>query len=209
MSNTVSARQPIPPAANGPDADPPPNLLPYRLDLRLDVTDREVIEALCDFPDDEQRNEFALTALKIGVASLKVATGRIDADLIQRESSRLLQSVGSELQQHTKSVHDRVNHQLREYFDPESGRFNERVKRLVSREGELEQVLRRQIGSEDSELAKTMLAYVGENSPLMKSLSPTESTGLIAALRRVVEEQLKSQRERVLTEFSLDNDKSA
>ena len=102
-----------------------------------------------------------------------------------------------------------VNTQLREYFDPDSGRFNERVKRLVSRDGELEQVLRRQIGTQDSELAKTLLHHFGEKSPLMKRLSPTESDGLVGALRGVVEEQLRSQREKVLSEFSLDNAQGA
>jgi hypothetical protein len=177
--------------------------------LQLHIKDREVIEALHDHPEGPARQEFALTALKIGVSALRLASGRLDADLIQREGAQLLRSLGEQLQQHTQAVHERVNAQLREYFDPQSGRFNERVRRLVSRDGELEQLLRRQIGTEDSELAKTLLAHFGDRSPLMKRLSPTESEGLLAALRGVVEEQLTQQRERVLREFSLDNSQGA
>ena len=120
----------------------------------------------------------------------------------QRESSNLLRQVGGRLEQHSNHVNEQVNSKLKEYFDPDSGRFNERVKRLISKDGELEQLLRRQIGTQDSELAKTLLHHFGEKSPLMKRLSPDESEGLICALRGVVEEQLKSQRDRVLQEFS-------
>jgi hypothetical protein len=182
---------------------------PDRMTLRLDIEDREVIEALKRHEHPAQRQQFALAALKVGVAALQVASGRLDADLLQRESANLLQAVNQQLRQHTEHVHDRVNSQLKEYFDPESGRFNERVKRLVSRDGELEQLLRRQVGAEDSELAKTLMVHFGQSSQLMKLLSPTESEGLVAALRAVVEDQLRQQRERVLQEFSLDNAQSA
>ena len=180
-----------------------------RFALRLEIEDRDVIEALRQIEDPQQREKFALAALKIGVAALQVASGRLDAEMIQRESANLLRSVNQQLQQHTHHVHERVSSQLKEYFDPESGRFNERVKRLVSRDGELEQLLRRQIGSEESELSKTLMLHFGERSQLMKLLSPTESEGVISALRGVVEQQLAEQRERVLQEFSLDNAQSA
>lgn len=178
---------------------------PHSMRLVLEVSDREIVEALQRQATPEAQHAFALAALKIGVAALQVAQGRLDADVIQRESSRLLEAVSHRLQQHASQVNDRVHNQLKEYFDPESGRFNERVKRLVSRDGELEQVIRRLVGAEDSELTKTLLHHFGESSPLMKRLSPTESEGLLAALRGLVEDQLKGQRERVLLEFSLDN----
>ena len=152
--------------------------------LRLPVKDREVLEALRDYPDGPARQEFALTALKIGVSALRLASGRLDAELIQREGAQVLRSLAQQLHQHTEAVHERVNSRLKEYFDPENGRFNERVKRLVSHDGELEQLLRRQIGREDSELAKTLLAHFGDRSPLMKRLSPTESEGVLAAPAR-------------------------
>ncbi len=192
-----------------PFASTPPPSAPAPLHLELWVEDLEVIDALRQFQHEADRQAYASTALKIGVAALKVASGRLDTDLIQRESASLIQAVSHQLQQHTQHVHDRVSSQLKEYFHPESGRFNERIKRLVSRDGELEQVLRRQIGTEDSELAKTLLLYFGDNSPLMKRLSPNESEGLVGALRGVIEEQLRQQRERVLGEFSLDNAQSS
>ena len=191
--------------------DPSPDEQPSsdNYELALILHDREVIEALEQYDDARDREAFACAALKVGVAAMKVASGRLDADLIQRESANLLRQVGQRLEQHSQHVNEQVGSKLKEYFDPESGRFDERVKRLVSKDGELEQVLRRQIGTEDSELAKTLMGHFGQDSPLMKRLSPTESEGLIYALRSVVEEQLKTQRDRVLQEFSLDNEQGA
>jgi hypothetical protein len=200
---------PLPATPSAPRLLPPVAQRPERLAIRLEVEDRDVLEALLRYEDPAERERFALAALKVGVAALQVAAGRLDADLLQRESANLLQAVSQQLRQHTEHVQERVNSQLKEYFDPESGRFNERIKRLVSRDGELEQLLRRQIGTEDSELTKTLMIHFGQNSQLMKLLNPCETEGLVAALRAVVEDQLRQQRERVLQEFSLDNAQSA
>ena len=66
-------------------------------------------------------------------------------------------------------------------------------------------MLRRQIGGIDSEMTRTLLTHVGQNSPLLKALTPDESNQLLQSLRQGIEEQLTSQREVVLREFSLDN----
>ena len=186
-----------------------PEVLPLSLPLELIIEDRETIQALLEVPEGALRDDLIRSALKIGIVALKQASGRLDAELIQREGAELLRTLQVQFRQHAEQLHDRVGGQLREYFDPESGRFNERVKRLVSRDGELQQLLRQQIGGEDSELAKTLLAHVGGESPLMKLLSPTESEGLLGALRVTVDEQLQGQRERLLKEFSLDNPESS
>ena len=66
-------------------------------------------------------------------------------------------------------------------------------------------MLRRQIGADDSQLTKTLSAHVGEDSPLMRVLSPDQSRGVLAAIRDSVDSQLATQREHVLAQFSLDN----
>jgi hypothetical protein len=53
--------------------------------------------------------------------------------------------------------------------------------RRVVRHPELEQLLRRQVGSQDSELGKTLASHFGVDSPLMKVLSPDQSRGLLAS----------------------------
>lgn len=187
----------------------PASHLPFTLPLELTVKDAETIAELCRYEEGEPRDEFALRALRIGVLALKQARGEVDAEEIRREGDRLLSQLQHNLSQHSDIVHQQVTTVLKDYFDPQDGRFQERVNRLVQQDGELEQVLRRQIGREDSELCKTLTEHIGEESPLMKTLSPDQSEGLLAALRETFGQQLQSQREEVLKQFSLDNKEGA
>ena len=185
------------------------NDLPLQIVLELIVKDREVVEALCQHGEGTDRDEYALSALKIGVLALRHAGSRMDADLIQRESTRMIDSLDRQLGQHGQQMQNQLTAELKKYFDPQDGHFPQRVERLVRRDGELEEVLRRQIGGEQSTLAKTLVEHVGENSPLMKVLSTDESQGVLAALRQMVERQLRSQRDDLLKQFSLDEEGSA
>jgi hypothetical protein len=178
--------------------------LPYSLPLELTVQDSETIAELCAFAEGDAREQFALKALRIGVLAMNQARGQIDTEAIRRESDRLIENMEGRLNEHANLVHERVTARLKEYFDPENGRFQERVERLVKQDGELEVLLRRQIGGEDSELCKTLTAHFGEESELMKLLSPDQSRGLLAAMRQTLDEQLTAQREHVLKQFSLD-----
>lgn len=187
----------------------PPDTLPYSLPLELTVTDAEVIAALWQCPEGADRDEFALRALRIGVLALKQAQGQIDANSVRQEGERMLRSIENALQQHGQLLNERLSHNLKEYFDPQSGKFHDRVERLICKDGELEQVLRRNIGEDDSELCKTLLSHVGDSSPLMKVLSPDGQDGVAAALRTIIEERLHDQRQRVLEQFSLDNKEGA
>jgi hypothetical protein len=179
--------------------------LPFAIDLELHVEDRDVIAALVRYDDLQEREDFALEALKIGMLALRRASTALDGEFIQRETTRLLDSMRDKLDQHAQSAHERLTLALKEYFDPESGRFSQRVRRLTADDGELATLLRSLLDGDDSRLAKTLLSHVGENSALMKHLSPDQSQGLLALLRGTVEMQLKQQRDGLTKEFSLDN----
>jgi hypothetical protein len=182
---------------------------PFQIELELVVQDREVIRSLAEHAEGDERNQFALEALKIGVLALRHVGGQATADLIQRESARLIRDVQQAFSQHKQLIHERLDGSLKEYFDPQNGRFHDRVQRLVSDDGELVTIIKRMIGADDSQLARTLLAHVGRDSPLMKHLDPEQAKGLLATLRQTVETQLAAQRDHVLKEFSLDNKESA
>lgn len=175
------------------------------MSLRLEVDDVETIAALAQFPAGEQRDAFALKALRIGVLALGQARGQIDTVAVRGECEKMLVALQSQLREHAGSLQQKLSGSLQEYFDPQNGRFHDRVERLIKRDGELEQVLRRQVGHDDSMLSKTLAAHFGVESPLMKRLSPNEAEGLLAALRDTFGKQLETQREAVLKEFSLNN----
>ena len=183
--------------------------LPLTLHVDLVVRDRETIGELCQHLEGEDRDIFALDALKIGVLALRQARGQLDVDVIRHESERLLDSLAGQLNKHSEVVQENLTRSLKEYFDPDCGRFQERVKRLIEQDGELEQLLRRQVGGDDSVLCSTLSAHFGEESPLMKTLSPDQSNGLLSTLRETIDKQLADQREHVLKQLSLDSKESA
>lgn len=179
------------------------------LQLTFDIADRETIHELLQHPAGPARDDFARTALRLGVLALRQARGQIDGDLVRRESDRLLELLETRLKDHSTSVHDRVTSVLKDYFDPQSGRFQERVERLVREDGELSSLLSQHLGQDDSELSRTLATHFGRDSELLKWLNPDQSQGLLAALRQAVEEQLHRQRDQVLQQFSLDHKDSA
>lgn len=184
-------------------------LPPVQLRLELNVTDAEAIQELLAQAEGRAREEYALRALKLGLLALRQARGQLDADTVRREGDRLLGQLKADLQTHASLVQGTIDQALMQYFHPDSGRFPERIKRLVDHDGELATLLRGQIGSKDSELVKTLAAHVGQDSPLFKMLSPKESEGVLAALRATLTDQLAIQREQVLKEFDLNRQESA
>jgi len=178
--------------------------IPFAVTLELVLEDAETIRELIAYPEGASRDRFATEALRIGLLALKQARGQLDADLVRKEGDRLILQLENQLSEHATLLNDRFTHVLKDYFDPEDGRFHERVERLVKQDGELEQLLHRQIGDEDSELCKTLAAHFGKESQLMKILGLESSDGLLATFRDSLEEQLKTQRDHLLKQFSLD-----
>jgi hypothetical protein len=178
---------------------------PKPLLLEILVSDHDSLTELLQKAEGRERSEYALAALRIGLLSLRHARGQIDAEAVKHEGERLLHDLQTALEQSRIDIHGTLTTTLKEYFDPKSGRFEERVDRLIGKDGELEQVIRRQVGSDGSELAATLAAHIGESSPLMKLLNPEDSDGLVAAIRTAIEGVVQSEKERILCEFSLDN----
>jgi hypothetical protein len=96
-----------------------------------------------------------------------------------------------------------------QYFDPRTGTLPQRLESLLSQNGELELFLKGHLGADDSTLASTLSAKLGDDSPIFKLLSPTESNGLKAQVAETVRAALEEQREIVLREFTLDAKSSA
>jgi hypothetical protein len=169
----------------------------FPLPLELLIDDRELARALCEYPEGEARNQYAVEAMKIGILALRHVGGMMTADQFRRDGDRLLSDIARALEQHQQSVPTQIEGKLKEYFDPRDGRFTDRVQRLVANDGELSTLIKGLVDGENSQLARTM---VGQIAPLMKHLDPEQSEGLLAMLRASFQRQF----EVVLKEFSLD-----
>lgn len=179
------------------------------VELTLLVTDPEIADVLSAFSAGRSRENFALSALRIGILALKQAEGQVDANAVRNEGERIMSTLQQHLSEHQNTVTLQIANSIKEYFDPAGGRFNERLERLLKEDGELEQVIRRQIGQDESELTKTLAAHFGESSPIMQALDPEATDGILTSIQTSVNTSLKTGTDGILKEFSLDNKESA
>jgi hypothetical protein len=177
--------------------------------LTLAIDDADLRQELLQYEEGAERDAFAVSALKIGILALRSARGRIDAERVREEGDRLLAALSQTLGQHQRDISQQIAANLKEYFDPQGGRFTERVDRLIRQDGELEQVLRRQLAGDNSELARTLASHIGASSPLMQVLDPRAESGVSASIGAAVSQTLTEQRDHILREFSLDNKEGA
>ncbi|HLV00086.1 MAG TPA: hypothetical protein VKZ59_02390 [Acidobacteriota bacterium] len=173
--------------------------------VKLRVTEPEVLVELSNYEEGPEREHFALNALRVGVLAIQQAGGVLDAATLRNEGERILGELERQIRQRT----DQISSTLKHYFDPMHGDFPRRLKQLLEQDGELESFLKKHLKGDSSTLAQTLLNHVGEGSPLLQKLSPERNDGILAALQKVVEEALKVQRERILSEFTLDREDSA
>jgi hypothetical protein len=182
---------------------------PSSLHLELDATEPEVVAELLRHGDGDERAQFALAALRIGVLALRSAAGQVDAGSVREAGAELMSEVRELLSTRVTEMNERVASTLTQYLDPQNGALPQRLHALVRQDGELERLFRSQIGADDSLLARSLASHLGEGSPLFKLLSPTDAAGLRAQIATAVEEALTEQREVILREFSLDTKDSA
>lgn len=177
--------------------------------LHLSITDPEVVAALTDAGEGRDRQEFAQTALRIGVLSLKAARGTIDGGTIRHEGERLLLTLEERLSGHREVLDEALGGTLRAYFDPASGSFTERVQRLVRQEGELSSLITGQVEAARRSFDSLFAQHLGEDSELRRLLSPEEGNELLAAMRGQVDAALELQSKAITGEFTLDRPDSA
>ncbi len=184
--------------------------LPLRsLHITVNITDPEVLHELEKREDGAPREAFAAQAMRLGVLALRQASGSLDADAIRREGDQLLASVGSVLRERTSELSGALAMAMAQYLDPTSGALPQRIEQLTKPNGDLEKLLALHVGGDQSTLARTLAKHVGEQSPLLKVLSPTQSDGLLATLAATIKQALDGQRDEVLRQFSLDRKDSA
>ncbi|MFM7539724.1 MAG: hypothetical protein ACKO9Z_08700 [Planctomycetota bacterium] len=177
--------------------------------LDLTVTDREVVAELVKHDNSSEQSEFALSALKVGVLAIRQASGAVDAKSIHDECQRFVAEVGNTLTDHSKSMSGQVEKLLGKYFDPSNGEFQQRIDRLIRKDGELETILGKHLQGEKSSLASTLEEHVGTNSPLLQMLSPDQQKGILAAMKESMDLVLTKQGKSILGQFSLDDQDSA
>ena len=179
------------------------------VELHLHVEDAGLVASLEARAEGRERNEFALTALRIGAQALEQAAGQVDATAVRQEGERLMGSLESLIKGHERVVDEKLTTTLKDYFDPESGRLNERIELLLKDGGQMESLMRKHIAAEDSTLSGTLEAYLGKEGRLQRALDPEQSEGVVGQLKSSIEGVVRGHRDGLVSEFSLDNPEGA
>jgi hypothetical protein len=152
----------------------------------------EAVQTLASM-NDIQQEQLAHEAWLIGYRAVTNAHRLAEEARLNDIGKTLLDDIDLQLRGHAERQADRVQTALSTYFDPESGQVGERLRQLVGDGGTLSTLLDRHLGPQNSILVDTLVRHVGEQSPLFKKLSPTDSEGLLQLmaerLRKVMEEQ--------------------
>lgn len=177
--------------------------------VNLVISDPEVITAAAEYPEGRARTDFLLTALKIGVLSLRAARGVVDGDAVRKEGEHLMAQLTERLNGWRTVLEQGVTNSLSHYFDPQQGKFVERVERLVKSDGDLASVMKVQVQTAEQSLTKVFEQFIGENSQLIRVLDPGGDNELVSALQRTLDGVVTSQNTAILSQFSLDNKEGA
>ncbi|HNY42669.1 MAG TPA: hypothetical protein PKJ41_19865, partial [Bryobacteraceae bacterium] len=181
----------------------PPQAL---LEIRLSVTDPEVISELEKSTSGPERERFALSALRLGVLALRQARGDLDSGVVREAGQRILHDLESLLNYEGSRLTGNLAGALKQYFDKDSGELPRRLESLLKQDGEFERFLRQHLGPEASTLAKTLDQHL---QPILRLLDPEEAQGVQARIRHLLDSAVEEQRNQVLREFSLDSEDSA
>jgi hypothetical protein len=182
---------------------------PASVEIALNVTDPEVVAELARYVEGVERDRFALSALRIGVLALRTASGQVDAGAIRHAGQELVGNVRELLSERATVLTKDLATSLAQYLDPTSGEFSRRVQALIQKDGEIDRLLGAHLGPQDSVLARSLAAHLGEGSAIFKMLSPSDANGLRAQLAKTLEDALGEQKKTILREFSLDYPESA
>src|ERR1041385_9166144 len=124
------------------------------VELRLEVIDPEVVFELTKHPIGDERARFALTALRIGILSLRAAAGQLDSVSVKQTGDKLIADIRDLLTGRARELTNSIATSLTRYFDPATGFVSQKLESLVKKDGDMARVLREHLGSDDSVLAR-------------------------------------------------------
>jgi hypothetical protein len=140
-----------------------------------------------------QRDALAHDAWAIGLRALGNAHAAAQEARLQDIGGALVADVDRQLQRHVEAQQQTISTVLARFFDPKDGQVTQRLTAFVDDQGVLARLLDKYLGPQNSVLAQALARQVGENSPLFRRLSATDSEGLVktleAQLRAVMVEE--------------------
>ena len=174
------------------------------LDLEVNLRDDSLSTTIDDRRSDvlglfvplsqAQRVSLAGDAWMVGLRAVMNAHRAAEESKLQDIGTSLVDEVGTALDAHVKQQQEAMIGLLRQYFDPREGQVVMRIESFLTDGGDLAKAMERYLAPDHGVLADTLARSLGENSPLLRKLSPTDSEGVVAVMTAKVHEALDANR---------------
>jgi len=152
-------------------------------EIAADVRDRRP-EQIAFFAglSEAQREQLALDAWTIGLRALYNAHTAAQESKLEDVGANLLAAVAQHLSAHVEQQQTTITSVLARFFDPTDGQVTQRLAAFVDDHGVLARLLEKYLGPQNSILAEALSRQIGETSPILRALSPTDSNGVVKLL---------------------------
>jgi hypothetical protein len=140
-----------------------------------------------------QQHQLAHDAWHVGLRALMNAYRQAEEARLSDIGKTLVEDVDEQLRQHAQAQEKALVAVLKRYFDAETGELGLRMHQFVGEEGALAHLLEQHLGPRNSVLVETLTKHVGEQSPLFRRLSPTDSEGLVSVLGERLRQVLQQE----------------
>ena len=142
---------------------------------------------------EHERKALATDAWRVGLRAVMGAYQQADESRLSDVSRDLRESLDVQCRSFVERQEQTLKQVLTRYFDPRDGQVIERLQDFLRNDGVLAQTMDKYLAPERGMLALSLARQVGESSPLLKALSPTESKGFLVVLEQRIGEALESQ----------------
>ena len=176
---------------------------PMKIDLN--VTEPNTLKILSGKKESEL-NFFASQALSIGVLALETATRQADEIRLKEVGKEHLAVMEKVLHNYQLGINNSINDALNEFFNPDSGKFNSRLKELLQGDGggELGRLISNKIEGPNSPMYNTLDRFLGEKSEFFKSLDPERAESVVSKIKDSLSNVMGKTEQTILKEFSLE-----
>lgn len=141
-----------------------------------------------------QRTGLVTDAWTIGLRALLNAHRQAEESRLVDVGKTLREDLDKQLAAYIERQQATFVQVLARYFDPRDGQVVARLDGFLRDGGDLARTMDRFLAPERGALAQTLARELGENSPLLRKLSPTDSEGIVFLLESKLREALDENR---------------
>ena len=172
--------------------------------LDLEITDGNVIDFLCQFPENERPSK-AIEALKVGVIAIRSASPTLDTKVVEEK----FRDVQSRIAGDVEEFREELKNRLEQYFRSEGGTVPAFVEKHFGEDGRISRILESYFGAEKGKLVSLLEGQVGPESFLGRRMDPSNREGLVSQVEKAVEDLLRQNNLQIRSTFSLDDEGSS